>query len=244
MKKHSALMRASGILLVLTLGTSCFVGGTFAKYVTRADATDTARVAKWGVEVTVTGDAFKTQYNKDTTEDAPGITVSSGEKVVAPGTFGTFGGVAISGTPEVAVKVTTDTDFELGENWTDDEGAYYCPIVIDVNNVQFCGLNYTTVAEFETAVEDAIDAYISGNYDAGTDLSQKKNLNSEIKWRWAFDENSLDSVPSGSFGFTEPTKANLAAQTDENDTFLGDKAAGGTAPTISITVTTTVTQID
>lgn len=245
MKKHSALLRASGILLVLTLGTSCFVGGTFAKYVSEADATDTARVAKWGVEVDVTGDAFNTNYNKDTTDGtAPGITVSSLEKVVAPGTFGTFGGVDISGSPEVAVNVTTVSDLKLGNNWTVDGGAYYCPIVIDVNGVQLCGLDYGTAAEFETAVENAINTYISGNYDAGTDLSQENKLNSEIKWRWAFDKDSLDSFPSGSFSFTEDSKTALAKQTDENDTFLGDKAAAGDAPTIELTVTTTVTQID
>ena len=53
MKKNSKLMRASFVLLVLTLITSCFVGGTFAKYVSEGEGTDSARVAKWGVEVTV-----------------------------------------------------------------------------------------------------------------------------------------------------------------------------------------------
>lgn len=46
MKRNNKLMRASGFLLVLTLITSCFVGGTFAKYVSRAETSDSARVAK------------------------------------------------------------------------------------------------------------------------------------------------------------------------------------------------------
>lgn len=57
--KRNRWMRAGGLLVVLTLITSCFVGGTFAKYVTENEGMDTARVAKWGVEVTVTGDGFK-----------------------------------------------------------------------------------------------------------------------------------------------------------------------------------------
>lgn len=33
MKRKNRLTRTSGVLLVLTLITSCFVGGTFAKYI-------------------------------------------------------------------------------------------------------------------------------------------------------------------------------------------------------------------
>jgi len=109
-------MRAGGLLVVLTLITSCFVGGTFAKYVTENEGMDTARVAKWGVEVTVTGDGFKTSYGKDYAEsNVEGNTVisSTGEKVVAPGTKGTFGGVKIPGNPEVAVKIEPTADVDL-----------------------------------------------------------------------------------------------------------------------------------
>ena len=46
--KKTKFMRAALLLLVLTLITSCFVGGTFAKYTTSANGSDSARVAKWG----------------------------------------------------------------------------------------------------------------------------------------------------------------------------------------------------
>ena len=46
--KNNRTMRAAVLLLALVLITSCFVGGTFAKYVTSGDAADLARVAKWG----------------------------------------------------------------------------------------------------------------------------------------------------------------------------------------------------
>lgn len=56
--------------------------------------------------VEITGDGFKTSYGKDdVTSNVKKDTVisSTEDKVVAPGTDGTFGSVKISGTPEVAV---------------------------------------------------------------------------------------------------------------------------------------------
>lgn len=64
-KKKNVLMRSAGLLLALVLVTSCFVGSTFAKYVTSGDAGDNARVAKWGVSITAhaTGDVFAKEYD-------------------------------------------------------------------------------------------------------------------------------------------------------------------------------------
>jgi hypothetical protein len=39
--------RIMGLLLVLVLVTSCFAGGTFAKYTSVATGSDEANVAKW-----------------------------------------------------------------------------------------------------------------------------------------------------------------------------------------------------
>lgn len=46
-KKTGKTMRVAGLLLALVLVTSCFVGGTFAKYVTSGHGNDSARAAKW-----------------------------------------------------------------------------------------------------------------------------------------------------------------------------------------------------
>ena len=48
---RNRLMKASAFLLVSTMATSCFVGSTFAKYVSEGKGEDSARVAKWGVKV-------------------------------------------------------------------------------------------------------------------------------------------------------------------------------------------------
>ena len=60
--KKNWTMKLAGLLLALTMITACFVGSTFAKYVTRAQGEAEARVAKWGVLLTVEGDPFGTQY--------------------------------------------------------------------------------------------------------------------------------------------------------------------------------------
>ena len=61
-KKHWTL-RAAGLLFALVLITSCFVGGTFAKYVKSVSGTQLARVARFGVEITAEDNtAFNTTY--------------------------------------------------------------------------------------------------------------------------------------------------------------------------------------
>lgn len=236
MKKNNALMRASGILLVLTLGTSCFVGGTFAKYVTENQGDDTARVAKWGVEITGDYDIFNTQYQKDDVDADGSITntVTSTEKVVAPGTTKTYDGITVTGVPEVAVRVETVAEVELGDNWTDADGNYYCPLEFTIGSDTIKGLDYDNVNSFEYAIKDAIEeigkgSASEGEYAPNTDLSQQ-NISTAVTWEWPFE---------GATG-TE------GSQDNGKDTALGDKAANDAdnAPTITLSIKTTVTQID
>ena len=64
--KKNKMLRIASILLVVTLLSTCVISGTFAKYVTKAEGIDAARVAKWGIIVGVEGDsAFKTEYETD-----------------------------------------------------------------------------------------------------------------------------------------------------------------------------------
>ena len=128
MKKNKAL-RAASALLVLTLLTTSIIGGTFAKYTTSGIGTDSARVAKWGVTVNSTSNAFATEYNTDDTSVSGTIaksvvtangTGADGKKLVAPGTSGNLLATSITGTPEVAVKVTTSAELKLCLLYTSD----------------------------------------------------------------------------------------------------------------------------
>ena len=227
--KKTKFMRAALLLLVLTLITSCFVGGTFAKYTTSAEGKDTARVAKFGVQITAEGTTFANEYDTDDTNVKATIAKSvvsteSTKKVVAPGTKGNMVAITISGTPEVAVEVKYDATVKV-DNWTVDD-AFYCPIEIKVGDETVKGLDYDNADNFQSAVKEKIDAYTK-NYDAGTDLNNTDVKTPVVSWSWAFEGAGAD-----------------AKQTDVKDTALGNTAANGTAATISVEVKTTVTQID
>lgn len=221
MMKHWSF-KTAGILLVLVLMTSCFVGGTFAKYTTAAEGMDSARVAKFGVTITANGTSFAEKYATNDAEVAGTIanSVVSMDKVIAPGTQGNMASMTLTGTPEVAVKVTYEATVDLSANWKDATGTYYCPLEIKVGDDTLKGTAFASAADFAAAVKAKIDAY-SKQYAAGTDLSAQGADSLQISWAWAFDGND-----------------------DVKDTYLGDQAAAGNAATVSIKVKTTVTQID
>ena len=82
--KKNRTMRAAALLLALTLMTSCFVGGTFAKYTTSSTGEDSARVAYWGFNNGATlalDNLFANSYSTD-------VESKNGDDVIAPGTAG------------------------------------------------------------------------------------------------------------------------------------------------------------
>ena len=237
------MMRVASIMLVLVLLTSSVISGTFAKYVTTGSGTDSARVAKWGVTVAADySGLFNTQYaTKEAWTGDDGVSVNASADVVAPGTKGELADFVINGEPEVDVVVTYVADFEIGDNWMVDadnndvnSGAayvrdtFYCPIIINVNGEEFNGLNYANAAEFETAVEAKI-AKATKKYNAGDALKNNVANDLAVTWQWAFD-----SASEGGIGYNN----------DAYDTQLGDAAVYLTAPTVSLEVECTVTQID
>lgn len=222
------MMRIASVLLVAVLLSTCAISGTFAKYITEKESTDTARVAKFGVDLAVTVDgAFATEYDADTTAtDKLGVAIAKtvvasstdSDNLVAPGTNGDLmASATIEGTPEVAVNVKQEATLVL-TNWA-VEGTYYCPLVITVDGAKFYGMDYTSAAEFIAAVEAALDSDV--NYEPNTDLTESHS----VTWEWAFE---------GTDG----------KQTDVKDTALGDYAAKTGDIEISFTYKVTVTQID
>ena len=234
MKKNRA-MRIAALLLVLTMMTSCFVGGTFAKYTSAGDTGEqTARVAKWGVTVVADGtDTFGEYYksvangntiNTSYTVGTDTVKSANGDNVVAPGTNGTVTGLTISGTPEVKTKVTFSAVVSL-ENWTVN-GGYYCPLVVTVtaNNgtpVVIKGTDCTDMDDFEQKIATEI-AKATANFEAGAAINDDAL---SVSWEWPFE-----------------TGADEAAKAANNlkDTALGDAAAA----TVTINITCTVDQVD
>lgn len=238
--KKNWTLRAAVLMLALVLITSCFVGGTFAKYVTSGDAGDNARVAKWGVSITAhdTGDVFAKEYDAIAGQD--NTVIAGGEyKVIAPGTKKDNAAlVTLSGKPEVSVQVTYNAEhFSLTGNWIGDENnTFYCPLIIKVTGkvgdaVKTETINCvekTSAAEVETAVKNAVAA-CSATYGPNTDLSTVAGDGLKISWEWPFEGTANQG------------------QTDAKDTYLGNQAATATGldiPAIHVPVTATVTQID
>lgn len=230
--KKNVMMRLSALLLVAVLLTTCVISGTFAKYTTADDATDSATVAAWGITLTVAGDDVL--YNGDKTGDEVTAVKVTANDLAAPGTYQKLATVALSGTPEVAYKITVDVDLTLA-NWAsgevDDPGtadvneSVYCPVVFTVDGVEYkIDTTNKDTAALEAAIEKAIIIAIAGGdgstnnqtYNAGVAVPATAN-EVLIDWMWAFAGN------------------------DELDTVLGNAA---TKATIGFSLTVTVDQVD
>ncbi len=243
MKKFNT-NRLVALLACLCLITSCFVGTTLAKYVTTAGGSDSARVAKWGVTITTTGEMFANSYkntkatfteNENTNDITVQTKTSTEGNIIAPGTNGTLAAYEIAGAPEVDVNVTYVATLDLGENWmvdiTDDQtdnAVFYCPIEFTIGTVNddsdatvISGLDYDNAADLEADVKDAIEA-AAAYYHTNTDLSAVED-DFSVAWAWAY---SVD------------------ATNDAKDTALGDAAAAGNAATIELETSVTITQAD
>ena len=247
--KKNKMMRLASVLLVLTLLTTSVISGTFAKYTTDGYVQDSARVAKFGVAVVGKTDnennLFKSTYASDTS-DYSDVTVKASTAVVAPGTSGKLTEFAVTGTPEVAVRVIYELEEFEAKNWTinvDGTEEEYFPLIITVGSVPIfvtgsCSPDAidgskTSIASIED-VKKVIEYWLaecSGEYPAGTNLSAV-NDDLTISWEWSYEDGAI----------------NTAYKSDVKDTALGDKAAKATAAdeeiSISIKVKCTIEQID
>lgn len=249
-KKHWTL-RAAGLLFALVLITSCFVGGTFAKYVTTGGGHESARVAKFGVTMSVANDkAFKQTYDTDNASISGTISKSveySGngdENLVAPGTKGSEPVVlSIKGTPEVAVNVKIaaeghDVFLKAGEylNLTTAADGDKFNLATDYYPITYTLTKNGAAAPVVTGKLDDIIDYLNGlskDYPANTDLTSALG-ELTLSWEWKFDD--------------------TIANKDQADTLLGTLAASGPnslgvnlenySPQVLLTLAATVTQID
>ena len=232
--KKNKMMRIASVLLVAVLLSTCAISGTFAKYVTTDQGSDSARVAKWGVVIEADSfGMFEADYktDDDTATFTGDYSVSSAtgdrDDLLAPGTKGAFADIKITGTPEVAVDVSIVATVTVSENWKNAEGKFYCPIVVTVGTEKISGLNYASATAFASAIKKEIDDK-SAQYAPNTDLAAIYNTtNLDLAWEWAIE---------GATG----TENN---QSDVQDTFLGTAAVSEDL-TISIGIKIDVTQIN
>lgn len=249
MKKNKTL-RFAACLLLLCLITTCVIGTTLAKYTTGGAASDTARVAKWGVTISMEADPlFKNEYAKSGTSDTTVLTVKSSSKdnLVAPGTSSAEANgsaiFAITGTPEVATRIkieltpvkdvvlkaetykdpttTADTTFALNSD--------YYPVVFTLKQTKnrSGAMDATLVTGTLAEIQSFLNTYSGTD---GKEYAPNTKLDSEFQLSWAWNFNGNDKA----------------------DTYLGNLMAGlypelstdKYCLNVAYTLNITVTQID
>ncbi len=119
--KKNKMMRIASVLLVAVLLSTCAISGTFAKYVTTFEGTDTAKVATWAVTVNgidqatknFTFDILQTITDTDDGDEAGNTDDDVLADRLAPGTKGSFT-IVIKNTSEVNATYATTFDFPAG----------------------------------------------------------------------------------------------------------------------------------
>lgn len=251
MKKNKTL-RFAVCLFILCLLTTCVIGTTLAKYTTGGEASDQARVAKWGVTVSIQADnLFKTEYEKTDTNYSGSLSVKSSStdntNVVAPGTDSSQANgsavFSISGTPEVATRIeitltevkdvvlkageySDPTTSKAGEKFTLAQDYY--PVVFTLVQVEDengpCHKNEITGTL--AVIKAALDKISGATYAPNINLTSKY----ELSWEWKIEGGN-----------------------DKADTYLGNLQAGHDPDTlttdkycldVSYKLSITVTQID
>ena len=175
--RKNKMMRAASALLVAVLLTTSTISGTFAKYVTQDSASDTARVAKWGVELQVEGNLFGENYVNAIAPDgatAAELAVESNynllaeapnpDDVVAPGTENdevfTF---SINGKPEVSGQIVVEK-LEI-QNIFLKAGTYGVMVEVPVNTVTKENFDEFAPNTFYYLDSDGVTYRVATTYD-------------------------------------------------------------------------------
>ncbi|MBQ8496668.1 MAG: hypothetical protein IJ489_04335 [Clostridia bacterium] len=189
--------RIVGLLLVFVLVTSCFVGGTFAKYASTAYGSDVATIAKWSIEVegtdiavagspvTVAFDLFDTINDTGNADDETDVT----DNLIAPGTAGSFK-IDIINNAEVNAEYT----IELSET-----NIYEVPLQYSVDGTNW--VDSIDELEMDALTTVAIDM------NGGTD-------NQTVYWRWVFNDTDTAGSAHADQNNAYDTGLGVAAKAD------------------------------
>jgi len=224
--KKNVMMRIASTTAVLVMLTTCIVSGTYAKYTTAVEASDSARIAKWGIgaPATMEMELFATDaFDPDKVE-------SKDDNVVAPGTShdATVTLFSITGAaPEVMYDYKVDMSVDPAASTTiakldSLEGFKWTLKAPDGTET-----SYKKFADLQDAVNGLSEENIAPNtlptgFGTGTNTMT-------IGWEWEFTDNTDD--------------ASMKTR-DTADTAAGDAAAAGTLDTFKITLKISATQVD
>lgn len=194
--KKNKMMRMASALLVATLLSTSIIAGTFAKYTTNVEGSDSAVVAKWSVKATVGQQEFgkasttlnlfdeskvydtaSANYTKEGIADTD-VKKGSNKAIIAPGTWGEFEYTLTNDSEVNATYAVTYTVDEKnvplewsvdGQNWTND----------------LANINATTINMNATATQ-------------------------KVYWRWAYGDSTVETSKSDTNDTTLGTAVTLA----------------------------------
>ena len=189
MSKKKKIIIITSLLVAVILTISGAFAVTFAKFTSSGSgANNTASVAKWGIKITASGNLFATAYG--------GTLVSSSttDKVLAHGTSGTLSNCKITGTPEVASQVTYNATVNLNGDWTDGNGAYYCPLIVTLKKgsttvATLNGTSYASASAFAADIKAKIESNFVFNFTPNQ-VFDSSFTSPSITWEWPANVNA------------------------------------------------------
>lgn len=191
MKKDNRTVKFAIIVLALTMIALILVAGTYAKYTSTGNGSDSVKVAKWSFKVgdkdittaeeSFTFDLFKTI--KDSDGNANETDVKAG-KIIAPGTSGEFS-LDIKNESEVNAKYSLKYTVTNSNN---------IPVEFSIDN----GTSWVSALSSKDVTDKAI--------------AMNANETVTVKWRWAFEGSSSTNFQSSQTDNTD-TALGVAAQT-------------------------------
>lgn len=184
--KKNKMMRMASALLVATLLSTSVIAGTFAKYTTTVSGSDKAIVAKWDVGVkgddgvafgektAATVDIFKASAVYDTKgeteqKDTDVYNPTSGDAVIAPGTYGKF---------TYTLSNQSDVNATYSVTYSADEKSVPLQWSLDGNNWK------DDITELNVS-DEAINMPSNGKNGAATEAPIT------IYWKWAYTDDAV-----------------------------------------------------
>lgn len=245
MKKRGTIL---GGLLLAVVVTGYSVAGTYAKYISALDVTDSARVAKWNIDLE-NGDLKSFNLFKDNYTDA-----SADENIVAPGTSGKYEFVLAANTSATTNDTEVNYKFSFDVIDEDIKGEDGATVVTPKTDNTVVTGTYSPL-RFRLGVKGAYDTegtaytyYSAENANKGwlTFDELKDALEDDtntvftddkkfvIEWYWFFDEADATAITGLNHDALE---AASIVTDDAKDTDLGKAAAAGTnVPRVTISV--------
>lgn len=182
--KENKTTRLLTIALIIALIALLLVASSYAKYLSSGTGSDSARVAKWSFKVggtdvvatdTFTFDLFKTITDTDGKTAETDVVSANSDKVIAPGTSGSF---------DLVLENKSEVSAKYGIEYTVTNTATI-PVQFSVDDGKTWTDSLTNVVASDT------DTKLAANNGSKTIT---------VQWKWAYEGNDTTDVTLGKDG--------------------------------------------